>query len=208
MRGCIVLAISVSIMAVPASAQRIVSEWNVLDIGKWSYEPLENAIHITDSDPDVFSFETYDLTTGAPLDFDLVICDTSDPVSVRIAADPNSARTYGARHVHEINLSASSDGEIHDVRISGDMGLFGPIVANRIESDFTVDGDVFNLILVDEAIGDINVGTLQSGIIADSLGNVNVTTSDTHGGIYVSEPYTGVIDITGSIQQLSFFRDL
>jgi len=73
---------------------------------------------------------------------------------------------------------------------------------------FTAEGASFFSILVDEAAGDITLGAMLGAIEAGSLGNLTITESDTHGYVELSEPFSGVIDITGALGHILFADDV
>jgi hypothetical protein len=73
---------------------------------------------------------------------------------------------------------------------------------------FTAEGASFFSILVDEAAGDITLGAMLGGLEAGSLGSLTITDADTHGYVEVSEPFSGVIDIAGSLGYIWFEDDV
>ncbi len=167
-------SIAIGILSVGLSTAVTVHEWNGLSSSKWHYIPLTNEIEITASDSGTFSFEAFDSLTGNPVDIDLVSVHSgvSGTVNVKIAADPGSARTYGAANVKGIDLHNATAGNLAGVFISGNLGATSGVNVKD------VSGAVSALVGTNVSV----TGNLGAALTLTSANSISVTGSGTHTG--------------------------
>lgn len=195
----VVWTLALLLLTFTASAQRVINEWGGAHPESWDYDPFENTIEITAADANTFSFETYDQSTGEPLNFDLikVVGPVTGTVKVQVGADPNSSREFGARTVMGIDLSGAENGELAGVKISENLGTISGVFAKTLTDEIDIGGRLSTALAVETVGAAITIGenieatVLISTVTAPITVDGNVESSIVDIGTLSSPLYIG-----------------
>ena len=178
MRNALACALVLLVTSATVNGGTVINEWNVNDTQKWELT-ASASIRILASDSDVFSFEAYDSVTGDAVNIDLIETDPSGvtgTVKIRVAADPSSARVYGAAGVRAVDLSTADTGVLSGLNISGGLGYDDGVTVDDVDGDLTMAGSLYNTCDFGDVDPGVTItivdGRLTGTLLANTLGNV------------------------------------